>query len=255
MFEKRFIGVPGRLHPQVVDGPALCGAPRIPVKHAPRMRRGPGCRPPGEPLDYRTSGSSTTRRPTVRAGRADLHDHRPLRARHHLCSRVGDRPVRFPLRVLHGGKYDLSAQEGAVEPRGAGPAVQHVRRSRRPQAPADRRRAAGAAQHHQPVRIARPASSIRAPRGADADHQRQSARALRGRPLRARRAPGQRLARYPGPDQVSGDHPLGQIRQGDGRDRRGQGGGAPRQDQCGGAQGRQRRRARPDDRLVRRRRL
>ena len=57
------------------------------------------------------------------------------------------------------------------------------------------------------------------------------------------------------PRAVPGDHPLGQVRQGDGRHRRSQGGRPAPQDQHGRAQGGERGRARPDDRVVRRRGL
>ena len=70
-----------------------------------------------------------------------------------------------------------------------------------------------------------------------------------------RRPARQRLARHPGSGALPGDHEVGQVRQGDGRHRGGQGRGPAGQDQHGRAQGRERGRVRPHDRVVRRRAL
>ena len=50
------------------------------------------------------------------------HD-RPVRPAHHLFARLGHRPLRFPLRLLHGGVHDLSAAQGSAHARGDRPAV------------------------------------------------------------------------------------------------------------------------------------
>ena len=52
--------------------------------------------------------------------------------------------------VLHGRGHDLPAEEGPPHAGGAGPAVLGVRRPRRVQDQAHRRRASGPAQHHEP---------------------------------------------------------------------------------------------------------
>ena len=95
-----------------------------------------------------------------------------------------------------------------------------VRRPGRAQDPADRRRAAGAAQHH----VAGRAGSAGTCAAGALDeltlttNGSQLAR-FAGELYDGRRAPGQRLARQLGARAVRGDHPLGQVRPGDGRDR------------------------------------
>ena len=73
---------------------------------------------------------------------------RSVRPRHLLSARLGDRPLRFPLRLLHGGKHVLSAQGRGAHAGRARPAVLGLRRARRAQASPHRRRAAGPARHH-----------------------------------------------------------------------------------------------------------
>ena len=62
-----------------------------------------------------SSGIARRRMPILAAGvsnRTANHDDRPLRSGHHLPSGLGDGPLRFPLRLLHGGRHDLPAQGG-----------------------------------------------------------------------------------------------------------------------------------------------
>ena len=54
---------------------------------------------------------------------------RSVRAGDQLSARIGDRPLRFPLRLLHGGGHDLPAEDGAAVARGARPAVHGLRRA------------------------------------------------------------------------------------------------------------------------------
>ena len=61
-----------------------------------------------------------------------------------LSQGVGDRPLRFALRLLHGREHDLPAARGPAHAGGTRPAVQRVHRKRCAQAADDRRRAAGA---------------------------------------------------------------------------------------------------------------
>ena len=93
---------------------------------------------------------------------------RSVRARHHLSARLGDGPLRFPLRVLHGGGHDVPAQGRSAQPRGARSPVRRLHRQGRAQAAAHRRRAAGAARDHDAGRLAvapsrRPARSTSSP--------------------------------------------------------------------------------------------
>src|SRR3546814_4554493 len=53
---------------------------------------------------------------------------RPLRPRHHLPAGVRHRPVRLPLRLLHGGGDDLPAQGGPPDAGGARPRMQRLDR-------------------------------------------------------------------------------------------------------------------------------
>ena len=85
--------------------------------------------------------------------------------------------------------------------------------------------------------------------GTDAHHQRQPARETCRRTRGPWREAHQRLGRYAGRREVQGHHPLGRPRQGEGGHPRRAGGRAPDQDQCRGAQGRQRRRDPRDDPL------
>ena len=101
---------------------------------------------------------------------------RSVRARHHLSAGLGDGPLRFPLRLLHGGGHDVPAQGRSAQPRGARPAVQRLHRQGRAQAAAHRRRAAGAARDHDAGRLAVAPSRDRRARRAHAHHQRLAAR-------------------------------------------------------------------------------
>ena len=86
-----------------------------------------------------------------------------------------------------------------------------LRRQGRPEAAPDRRRAAGAQEHHAPGPPALAPSRERRARRADADHQRLAAGALRRRTRRLRRAADQRLARHARPGQVPARSPAGAI--------------------------------------------
>src|ERR1700730_1436685 len=66
------------------------------------------------------------------------HD-RPVWTNHHLSARFGHRPLRIPLRLLHGGRDELPAEIRAADPGRARPRVQRVRQARRPKAAPDRR--------------------------------------------------------------------------------------------------------------------
>ena len=172
--------------------------------------------------------------------------------RHQLLARLRHRPLRLPLRLLHGGGHDVPAEGGDPDARRAGPAVQRLRPPGREEAAADRRRAAGAQEHHVPVpRAFAPSRERRAP-GTDAHHQWQPAGAIRRGSRRLRRQARQCLRRYARSAEVRGHHALGQARQGAGRLGGRQGRRPRHQDQRGRAQGRQRGRDRRSDRLVRR---
>ena len=53
---------------------------------------------------------------TRSSGHATTPADRSVRARHHLSARVGDRPLRFPLRLLHVGTHDVPAQGRPAQP-------------------------------------------------------------------------------------------------------------------------------------------
>ena len=103
---------------------------------------------------------------------------RPVRPRHHLFARLGDRPLRFPLRLLHGGEHVVSAEGRSPDARRTRPAVFGLRRPRRPQASPHRRRAAGPPRHHDAGRFSVAAPARGRPRRTDADHQRLAARQI-----------------------------------------------------------------------------
>ncbi len=152
---------------------------------------------------------------------------RSFRPARDVSARVSDRPVRFPLHLLHVRAYDLPAQAGPALAGGAGPALLGFRRQGRAQAAHHGRRAAGAQEH--PLAVPQAvAAPWRRPRRGDADDQRQPAGEVRGRAEGRRRAPHQCLARYAEARSVQGDHALGRLRSGDGRHRRGGGGRACR---------------------------
>ena len=114
----------------------------------------------------------------------------------------------------------LPAQGRPADARGARPAVLGVRRQGRAQAPADRRRAAGAARHHDACSTrcraisptARSTSSPLTTNGSQLAEIRRRARGLRGQAH-------QRLARHARRRQVPRHHALGRARQGAGRHR------------------------------------
>ena len=165
---------------------------------------------------------------------------RSVRAGDHLSARVGDRPLRFSLRLLHVGEHGVPAEGRPALARRARPAVQRLHCARRAQAAAHRRRAAGAARHHDARRLALAPSLDRRARRAHADHQRLAAAEICRRARRPRRAAHQRLARYARPRQVPRHHALGRAGQGPGRHRCRAGGRAQGQDQCRCAQRRER---------------
>ena len=172
--------------------------------------------------------------------RSESHADRPIRAPRHLSAGLGHRPMRLPLRLLHVGAHELSAQGGAAHPGGARSAVQRVRGLGRAQAPHHRRRAAGAEGRHRAVREPGPPPEERRARRADAHHQRQPTAAPCGTALCGGRAPGEHLPRHPRPREIRQDHPLGPARPGDGRHRCRPRRRAQDQDQHRGAARRQR---------------
>ncbi len=149
-----------------------------------------------------------------RAGTPPRAADRPVRARHHLSARLGDGPLRFPLRLLHVGTHDLPAEGRPADAGGARPAVQRLRRQGRHQAAPDRRRATGAARHHDPGRLAVAPPQERRAQGTDAHDQRLAAREIRRRAEGPRRRTHQRLDRHARSGQVPRDHALGRSRQG-----------------------------------------
>ena len=153
----------------------------------------------------------------------------------HLSARVGDGPLRFPLRLLHVGEHDLPAQGRCAEPRRTRPAVLGLRCTRRAQAAAHRRRAAGAARHHDPGLLAVAALALRRSRRTDDHHQRLAAREIRAGARRLRRQAHQRLARHARPGQIPRHHALGRSVEGARRHRRCAGSRHCRQDQRGRA--------------------
>ena len=176
---------------------------------------------------------------------------RPVPAPHRLPPGVGHRPLRFPLRLLHGRADAVPAQARAPDAGGAGPALHRLRPAGRAQAAHHRGRAAGAAGHHDLLPRHGPASGLGRPRGADADHQRLPARPLRRRARGLRRSPGERVARHPARGPLRPRDALGPPAPGPARDRRRAGGGAAGQDQHRGAARVQRGRAVRAGRVVR----
>src|SRR5204863_3647713 len=75
------------------------------------------------------------------------HD-RSFRAHDQLFARVGHRPLRFPLHLLHGRGHGVPPQEGPAVARGTRPALHRLHREGRAQTAPHRRRAAGAQEHH-----------------------------------------------------------------------------------------------------------
>ena len=148
-----------------------------------------------------------------------------------LSAGVGDRSLRFSLRVLHGGRHDLPAQARSSDAGRAGPAVLGLRPAGRQEAADHRRRAAGAARHHDAVPVLVAASGYRRAGRTDRHDERVPARQARGRPRRLRRQAGECLARYARSRQIPQDHPLGRPRTGDRGDRRRTARGAQDQDQ------------------------
>ncbi len=181
----------------------------------------------------RTQGSATLAMRNSRAGRcrpapgiADVPDtchqtspadDRPVRAACELPARFGNRPLRFPLRLLHVRAHDVPAEEGPAVARGTRPAVLGVRRQGRAQTAHYRWRTAGAQEHHVAVPLVVAASGHWRARRTYADHQRQPTAEVRAGTGRLRRQTHQRLARHTRCRQVQGDHPLGRPSASDGR--------------------------------------
>ena len=134
-------------------------------------------------------------------------------AGHHLSARFGDRPLRFPLRLLHGGGHDFPAQGRHAVAGGARPAVLGLRRAR-----ACASFASPAASRWCAADIMTLFSSLSrhlgsgAPRRADADHQRLAARPIR-RGARSRTACGASTSRSTRsiPAKFTRHHPLGRC--------------------------------------------
>ena len=124
----------------------------------------------------RSAGNNGLR---TRRDRAARPADRSVSAGDHLSARLGDGPLRFPLRLLHVGEHDVPAEAGPADARGTRPAVRRVRRARRAQAAAHRRRAAGAARHHDPGALALAPPRRRARR---ADRSPPTARSCRNTP-------------------------------------------------------------------------
>ena len=167
--------------------------PDIAAKRARSAAAGQGMR--AERYPPARSGKVTDDAGSVRVRGSAAAD-RSVRARDHLSARVGDRPLRLPLRLLHVREHELPAEGRSAHARGTRPAVQRLRRARRAQAAADRRRAAGAARHHDALRLAVAPSGVGRARRADADHQRLAASEIRARARRSRRQAHQRFARH-----------------------------------------------------------
>ena len=114
---------PLRLHDRlqpVPPGPAIC----VPTSTA------------GDMAEVQTVFSHVSARPArwpnsgqprqfaiYRAHLLDWRHDRSLRPPHHLSARLRHRPLRFPLRLLHAGTYDVPAQGGAADAGGTGAAV------------------------------------------------------------------------------------------------------------------------------------
>src|SRR5579885_1321229 len=83
---------------------------------------------------------------------------RSVRPAYLLSTRFGDRSLRLPLRLLHGGRHDLFTEGRDTVAGRARPAVQRFHPKGREEATPDGRRAAGAAEHHEPLPLAWPPS-------------------------------------------------------------------------------------------------
>ena len=152
------------------------GPPRRSVRRGTRASSPatPGGPAPGGPVDkVHTAAHMRLRRhecgmPVLTQGgitgaEAAVDGDRPVRPGHQLRARVGHRPLRLPLRLLHGRGHDVPAQGRAADAGGAGPPVHRLRRAGRAQAAAHRRRAPGPAQRDVADRAARPPRAHRAP--------------------------------------------------------------------------------------------
>ena len=80
-------------------------------------------------LELRVARSYSSRQGEHQLDRAATSD-RPVRARDHLSARLGDRPLRLPLRLLHVRAHGVPAQGRAPDARGARPALLGLRRPR-----------------------------------------------------------------------------------------------------------------------------
>ena len=75
----------------------------------------------------------------------------------HLSASLRNGPVRFPLRLLHGGEHDVPAQVRGVISRRGGPRLHRLHASRRAQATPHRRRTARTPEYHEPLPVTRAA--------------------------------------------------------------------------------------------------
>ena len=177
-------------------------------------------------------------------GRSSLVD--PFGRAHHLFARLGDRSLRFPLRLLHGRGHDLPAEGRCPDARGARPAVLRLRRARRAQASPHRRRAAGAPTDI--MALFRSLSRHLACRRLDeltlTTNGSQLAQICRGAGAAGVRRINVSLDTLDA-DKFRAITRWGNLGQGAGRHRRGAGGRPQGQDQHRRAQGRQRGRDRP----------
>ncbi|MNV54703.1 hypothetical protein D3C71_1469120 [compost metagenome] len=147
---------------------------------------------------------------------AGAHD-RQVRSGRNLSTRLRHRPLRFPLHLLHVGKHELSAEKGYSVAGGTRPAMFRLCGQGCPKTTTDRRRTAGAQEHHASGALDRPPYRNRPSRRTDAHHQWLAARPLLAGTVRCWRAPYQRLTRYARSAEIQENHPLGQFLQGHGR--------------------------------------
>ena len=101
-------------------------------------------------------------------------------------SRVGDRPLRLPLRRLHGGRHDFPAEGGGPQPRGARPGLlsAFVRHGRAEAPPHGGEPLSAATSSASSAALGAPSGSG-PPRRADPHDERQPARPLRRRAVAA----------------------------------------------------------------------
>ena len=173
-----------------------------------------------------TKAYSRKARPARKARKAKRHDRtaldRPFRPAHHLFARLGHRPLRFSLRLLHGRDDDTSCRARICS------RLEEIDRlasafiaKRRAQSAAHRRRAAGAQEHHVADRALSRHLGAR-PRRADADHQWQASLRSYAEALAACGVARINVSLDTlDPAKFRDDHPLGRLRAGAARHRRG----------------------------------